>query len=376
MVSKATDYEYVVGTVLDELGSPTKMCALSDFTPRMKFDGNILPKRSSNVVRGEDIAFLMEFAIQRYAAIESVSYLGDDGYADKTIIDKTKERYKGTLSEHTWLKNLDNSSSYSSSSIWHRGLTSCFNAIIQGNTTTSTTCIFFDSIPTSYSKSSSSSVTTQFPDAVRSIPASFYKSDTIDGRHPKLSYYRIKSYFDFCKTIDHGVCFTSSERAQTIGLTSCLTIQTDGEPAPSGYKIDRVGYSKDKETTGSGDEKKTYNWETWGLLEPDQKLYEAYAPHAKEMYALCTFTCRNFYIQTIYVFEFIKMDSDNKGTFTLLSTPFSSKDFITRLISESGLDISAGSTHQEWFSVPSLNIKPVISKFDDHTDFLSEESQS
>ena len=65
MVKSAADYEYVTGANVDDEHPHGDL-------DRIQIDGNIMPVRGDNAVRGEDIAFLMEFGCQRYNMVEEV----------------------------------------------------------------------------------------------------------------------------------------------------------------------------------------------------------------------------------------------------------------------------------------------------------------
>ena len=68
MVKSADGYEYVTGADVDDEHQHGDL-------DRIQIDGNIMPVRGDNAVRGEDIAFLTEFANQRRFAVTGGSMI-------------------------------------------------------------------------------------------------------------------------------------------------------------------------------------------------------------------------------------------------------------------------------------------------------------
>lgn len=393
MISKATDYEYVVGAI-----SSSGRCDLSAFTPRMKFDGNILPTRNSRIIRGEDIAFLKEFAMQRYAAIESVYWMSSSGYENKST--RITSGKLATLFEHLYgsynLSELETSILPSGGTSFNiSGLTASFKMAITDN-------LFFDTIPSESVTNSTSDPLTVFASNKLSIPDGFYvrteffQSD-VGYKHPKLSYDRLKQYFDFCKKIYGGICYCGSvwTGSQTAYFNATISLNAPGGSYPAfqvitegespGRHASTFGYcSYSYESSGSGssgnDDSKSYNWEDWVVMPSGLPIYSVSAPHAVEMYAMCILQCTGISSSSTYMYMFLPMEGSN-GTFTLKSDAFSTKNAIDSLISASGVNIHLNAklgnlTLKDRFTVGSPTVYPIITKFDDHTDFLSEESQS
>ena len=77
MVKSAAEYEYVTGAHIDAEHPHGDL-------DRIQIDGNVMPLRGDEVVRGEDIAFLMEFAMQRLKMIRRAIYAeGGTNYTRK-----------------------------------------------------------------------------------------------------------------------------------------------------------------------------------------------------------------------------------------------------------------------------------------------------
>lgn len=383
MVSKATDYEYVVGA------TSTDTFDLSDFTPRMKFDGNILPKRQSNVVRGEDIAFLSEFAFQRIYAIESTYHRNKTEYVRTSY----STDYLGFIKEHldgsdTLVMERQTAPSGVQPLGWPYALLT---------STSSYPCFqFFDTIPTATTVSQSMYPHVVFPDSVKTtLPDTFYKykydfvTDFVAeraylSRRPKLSYDRIKSYFDFAKTISKYMMYPQKRQSVLLNSVdgSAPALQRETIITSSGSKywnyLSDWGMNEYSSTNSQW-----YSGYDYVYFPAGQPLYSIYAPHAKEAYALCRFKVSRDSTETVttYMYRFIKMTpSSSAGTFTLMSDEFSGISSITTIMNESGLDFNTGMTGYSVNITKSCRILPLsvypIVLFDDHTDFLSEESQS
>lgn len=389
MVSKATDYEYVVGATW------SGQCDLSDFTPRMKFDGNILPTRNSSVIRGEDIAFLKEFAMQRHASIESVYWMDTSGYKNKSTLIASKRL--ATLFEQLYgANNLDEKLTYvfpsGSDSFYISGLTNTFSRAITDN-------LFFDTIPSTPVVASSSDPLSAFASNKLSIPDGFYVNKEfyqsgVGYKHPKLSYDRLKQYFDFCEKIYGGICYCGSIATDsgTAYLNATASFNSPGGSYPAlqlitqgespgthasvfGYRSYAYEYS-----SYDGSEHKSYDWKDWVVMPSGLPIYSVFAPHASEMYAMCRLLCTGISSSTSYVYLFLPMEGSN-GTFTLTSNAFSTTNAIDSLISASGVNIHlnlklGNYTYKDQFTIEGPTVYPIITEFDDHTDFLSEGSQS
>lgn len=379
MVSQATDYEYVVGA------TTSGQHDLSDFTPRMKFDGNILPFRNTNVVRGEDIAFLKEFAIQRHAAIESVYRRYCSEYENTST--KLSSKKDPTLFEQLYgkynLGNKDRSVYSTGGSFSSSGLTFSFLKAVTNN-------LFFGSIPSAPVVSQNSDPLTAFASNKLSIPDDFYVDNDFElsgiTRHLKLSYERIKQYFDFCKKIYDGICYCGSivTDSGTVYFNKAINLNSVDGSSPAWQRItegestgthaQEFGYRSYSYTSSSSKESQSYDWKDWVVMPSGIPIYSVFAPHAKEMYAMCQLYCTGISSSTAYVYMFLPM-SGSGGTFTLKSDPFSTTSAIDSLISTSGVNIHlnlkvGGYTFKDQFTIIGPVVYPIITKFDDHTDFL------
>lgn len=387
MVSQATDYEYVVGATWSGQHD------LSDFTPRMKFDGNILPLRNTNVVRGEDIAFLKEFAFQRYASIESVYWMSSSGYKSKSTLISNK-RIATLFEQLLGAYNLDEKETlvYPSGggSFAVTGLTCTFSRAITNN-------LFFGSIPSAPVVNSSSDPLVAFASNKLSIPERFYVNKDfyqsgLGYKHPKLSYDRLKQYFDFCEEIYDGICHCGSitTTSGNVYFNADVSLNSPGGSSPAyqiitegestGFHASSFGYKSYSYTSSSssggssGGESKSYDWKDWVVMPSGLPIYSVFAPHATEVYAMCMLTCTGISSSSAVVYMFLPM-SGSGGTFTLKSDPFSTTSAIDSLISASGVNIHlnlkmGNYTYKDQFTILGPTVYPIITKFDNHTDFL------
>lgn len=359
MVSQATDYEYVFASangVLQEL---------SAFAPRMKFDGNIMPFRSDNVVRGEDIAFLMEFAVQRYAAIESVYSQKKTGWSGGSTL--VPDDRKGYLKEHLYAENLY---------VYAIGrcLTGCFAEAVN-------CALYFSSIPESSIVSSTSVIEEVFSGNSVSIPTTFYSFDDfytrtssssyVRNKYPPLKRDRIYEYFDFCTKINNGVCKYNSYKL----LYADVSFNEVGGSSPALNQIVVVSpTSLFGQFTQFGFRKADYSYvfgdlkgEVYNVFPSGSAIYSFYAPHVKEAYALCRLEITPPTGSRSYWWRFLKM-TGRESTFTLYSDYFSTQQAILDIASQAGIDTSQKNVAM---TITSFTAYPVITKFDDHTDFLS-----
>lgn len=387
MVKSAADYEYVTGANVDDEHPHGDL-------DRIQIDGGIMTVRGGNAIRGEDIAFLTEFANQRRFAVTGGSMIVEGK-------EKTLKAYPKDFSA--------TGASVFSRELTSRGLDSPNNefrdlADLSEATSTSSglyynSISFFDAPPTlTFAHSRGTDRSLDHDVLVKLIADSYIvksfdvSSLTVPDSGDPLKKKIVMDYFDASAKIkDNGVCLIGSTfNVDTISFASASS--TDG-----GLK-----YQRSVGTWTSYHKPEGYDLiPDWGVLEDDAELiypfatiYNHYyghgfppagcsmmtvdAPHGANVIALCAFFLfsqdrdKNV-VELSVLLRPYSMVKEGSQTFALKSDAFASASAVDEIVAASGISTPDDESSDDYTSHYKrigidLKVFPVV-YFDSHTNW-------
>lgn len=384
MVSSVKDYEYVIGEDVDSSHPHGDM-------DRIIINGEIMPKRTGvsdttgverkRILRGEDICFLMEWARQRYDAIDSCDFLGATW--TKNIGRWTRSsssNYTGfsmaiSARKFNWIfLTIDATKYLVTDFLWFFTLSSMKDIVVSVTAGESLALARDDYL--------------SLVGGVVTIPSSSVpKVETGDA----LLASKISDFFSLCSSVDvFGVSDLSTWMYRSYGDYGEKTVKL---PATKTW----WWRNDSDEKTVSSVKSVVAGWEYSQYVEPDRtsntyqehRVFDAgttmltvHAPHAAKVFALCSFYAyigsldglkKSKEIEAKRVIIPVQMQESSGKVFSLTSDMFAGDEGLNMLKEKAGFtttkwiyDGDGYDYSMDSFSVRFNSIVPVVF-FDDHT---------
>ena len=380
MVGKDEGYEYVIGEDVDDTHP------LGDLN-RILINGEIMPLRTGasettgiekkRILRGEDVVFLMEWARQRIAAIDSVKAAGSSEVSyDWAAHFKVTHANAGSFTRRVsaaqmsrLFKVVPGSSS--------DALFTDLSRFVAASALDKKVVVTPDSVSFASEKFREDFDMKKVEELGIDIP-SFAAGDT-------LSLAKVSALFEIAAAAqDMALAYMQSPCGSTTGLSYSENVKwyRDTWMTADGTWSSSEGSSRTAELFG----KSYYNAEwnsgtktlsnTYRFCKPGVTLFDIHAPHAVKVVALCAFICYSIYAKdypylrkTIYIP--VQMEEKDGKRFVLTTDGFDA-DFVDELCEmygetwETSSSATWGRTENGSFTVSSWACMPVVF-FDDHT---------